>query len=93
MKPLARAWATFFVCTIESCGNSSKSRLVGVQGILEGDEINVGRIIANNLWMIANETKDSFTLGHCSIIRSLCKKVCVDVMKNDMVLKKGKSLD
>jgi len=96
MKPLARTWATFFVHKLESCGNSSEFRLVkavGVQAIMKGEEINVGRLVANDLWRIANETKDTFTLGHCSIIRSLCKDVGVDVMRNDMVLKKGSNIN
>lgn len=45
------------------------------------------------LWRISNETKDTFTLGQCSIIRSLCKDAGVDVMKNDMVLKKGSNMN
>lgn len=95
MKPLTREWATFFVHTLESCGNSSEFRLVkvvGVQAILKGEEINLGRLIANDLWRISNETNDTFTLGQCSIIRSLCKDAGVDVMKNDMVLKKGSNM-
>ena len=78
----------------ESCGNSSEFRLVkvgAVQAILEGDEINLGRIIENDLWKIANEENNAFILGHCSLIQFICNKTRVDVVRNDMVLKKGQT--
>lgn len=48
---------------IESYGNSSEFRLVRaviVQATMKGDEINIGRIIAEDMKRIANEKKKAF---------------------------------
>jgi len=45
IKPLARAWATFLVSTLESHGNASEFclvRVVAVQAIMKGDDIDLG---------------------------------------------------
>jgi len=65
---MAKAWDSFVVHTLESCGNALRFRLmrvVVVQAIMKGDEINVGRIIADDIKRIANEIEKTFSFGHC----------------------------
>jgi len=67
MKPIERAWGTFVVYTLESYGNSFEFHLVSavaIQEIMNGVEINMGRIIVEHLRKIDNESKKSFTYEH-----------------------------
>lgn len=57
MKLMDRAWGSFVVHTIESCGNSSDFRFVRaviVKAIIKDDEINIGRIITDDMKRIVN---------------------------------------
>jgi len=67
MKPIERARGTFVMHTLESYGNSFEFHLVSavvIQEIRNGVEINMGRIIAEHLRRIDNESKKSFTYEH-----------------------------
>lgn len=68
-------------------------RAVIVQAIMKGDEINVGRIIADDIKRIANERKKAFSFGHCGLINALCEAAKVGRMGHDLKLKKGCVLD
>jgi hypothetical protein len=68
-------------------------RAVAIQAIMNGDEINVGRIIVEDLRRIANESKKSFTYGHCSLLNTLCRDAGVSRVGKDLMLKKNGELD
>jgi hypothetical protein len=63
-------------------------RAVAIQAIMNRDEINVGRIIVEDLRRIANESKKSFTYGHCSLRNTLHKDACVSRVGKDLMLRK-----
>lgn len=68
-------------------------RAVIVQAIMKGDEINVRRIIADDIKRIANERKKAFSFGHRGLINALCEAPKVGRMGHDLKLKKGCVLD
>ncbi|KEH26646.1 hypothetical protein MTR_6g065960 [Medicago truncatula] len=56
-KPHAKAWASFVVQTLEGTSCTSEiplARLLTVFAILDGAPINVGELIANNIYMFAS---------------------------------------
>ncbi|GAU31005.1 hypothetical protein TSUD_105200 [Trifolium subterraneum] len=89
MMPIPKAWGSFLVQTLESCSNSSEfrvQRVVAVQAILHEEEINVGKLISDNLVRMANEKKNTWMFGHCCIINELCKNAGVVIDSSDVDL-------
>ncbi|GAU10347.1 hypothetical protein TSUD_422710, partial [Trifolium subterraneum] len=74
-KPVARAWAEFFVKNIFSVSNSSEYQIdnaAAVKIIMEGRPFNLGYWLCASIHGIATNTSQSFTLGHCNLINALC---------------------
>lgn len=95
-KPMAKAWGRIVVHTLESCGNSSEFRLVRVvvvQAIMNDDEINIGRIITEDIRRIGNKKKKAFSYGQCGLINALCEEAKVGRTGNNLKLKRGCVLD
>ena len=92
-KPVAKAWASFVVQTLEGTSCSSEILLVGVHtvaAILDGGPINVGELIANNI--------DDFVAGnkkaipHMSLINLLCEEADYELYVNDVEAKMMKPI-
>jgi len=84
-KPVAKAWASFVVQTLEgtSCTSEiSLSRLHTIVAIMDGSSINVGELIANNIYMFASRSKKA--LPHLSMICWLCEEAECDLYANDL---------
>lgn len=84
-KPHAKAWASFVVQTLEGTSCSSEiplPRLLTIAAILDGAPINVGELIADNIYMFAAGSKKA--LPHLSIINWLCEEEDVDIFGNDL---------
>jgi len=67
--PIPKAWASFVIQTLESTSCTSEiplKRVFTVFAILDHKPVNVGELIANNIYMIATGKKT--VLGHGSII-------------------------
>ncbi|PNY05188.1 hypothetical protein L195_g001631 [Trifolium pratense] len=75
-KPVARAWAEFFVRNIVSISNSSKYQIenaAAVKVIMEGRPLNLGYWLCYSIRSIATNAANTFTLGHCNLITALCR--------------------
>jgi len=84
-KPVAKAWASFVVQTLEGTSCTSEiplPRLHTIAAIMDGSPINVGELIANNIFMFAFGSKKA--LPHLSIICWLCDEVGSDLYANDL---------
>ncbi|RHN52178.1 hypothetical protein MtrunA17_Chr6g0477621 [Medicago truncatula] len=84
-KPHAKAWASFVVQTLEGTSCTSEiplARLLTVFAILDGAPINVGELIANNIYMFASGTKRA--IPHLSLINWLCEEQEFDLFANDI---------
>ncbi|AES99359.1 hypothetical protein MTR_5g079810 [Medicago truncatula] len=84
-KPYAKAWASFVVQTLEGTSCTSElplARLLTVSAILDGLPINVGELIANNIYMFASGTKKA--IPHLSLINWLCESQDCDLFANDL---------
>ena len=68
-KPVAKVWASFVVQTLEDTSCSSEiplPRFYTIAAIMDGSPINVGELIANNIYMFASGSKKA--LPYLSII-------------------------
>ncbi|WJX59707.1 hypothetical protein P8452_44996 [Trifolium repens] len=90
LTPTARAWATFVSRNLLPCSNN---RALPVQQttlvitILKGEPVNVGRLLADDLWGTANCSSPSSYLSHASLINKLCEKVGVYPEKDEEMVK------
>jgi len=57
-------------------------RLHNIAAIMDGSPINVGELIANNIYMFASRSKKG--LPHLSMICLLCEEVECDLYANDL---------
>ena len=84
-KPVAKAWASFVVQTLEGTSCTSEiplPRIHTIAAIMDGAPINVGELIANNIYMFASRSKKA--LAHLSIICLLCEEAECDLFPNDL---------
>jgi len=84
-KPVAKAWASFVVQTLEGTSCTSKiplPRLHTIAAIMDGAPINVGELIANNIYMFASGSKKA--LAHLSISCWLYEEAECDLFVNDL---------
>jgi len=84
-KPVAKAWASFVVQTLEGTSWTSEiplPRLHTIAAIMDGAPINVGVLITNNIYMFASRSKK--VLAHLSIICWLCEKAECDFFANNL---------
>jgi hypothetical protein len=90
LTPTARAWATFVSRNLLPCSNN---RALPVQQttlvitILKGEPVNVGRLLADDLWGTANCSSPSSYLSHASLINKLCERVGVYPEKDEEMVK------
>jgi len=92
-KPVAKAWASFVVQTLE--GNSCSSeiplaRVHTIVAILDGSLINVGEFIANNIADFAAGNKKA--IPHMSLINWLCEEADCELYVNDIETKMMKPI-
>jgi len=92
-KPVAKAWASFVVHTLEGTSCSSEIPLVRVHtisAIMDGGPINVGELIANNIADFAAGNKKA--IPHMSLINWLCEEADCELYVNDIETKIMKPL-
>ena len=92
-NPVAKAWASFVVQTLEGTSCSSEislSRVHTVAAILEGSPINVGELIANNIADFAAGSKKA--IPHMSLINWLCEEADCELYINDIETKMMKPI-
>ncbi|GAU28337.1 hypothetical protein TSUD_256650 [Trifolium subterraneum] len=90
LTPNAKAWAIFVLRTLLPCSHRSdltiqKASLV--TAILKGERVNVGRLLADDLWGTANCPNPSSYIGHASLISKLCERVGVYPKENEEMVK------
>ncbi|MCI20380.1 hypothetical protein A2U01_0041542, partial [Trifolium medium] len=90
LTPNAKAWAIFVLRTLLPCSHRSdltiqKASLV--TAILKGEPVNVGRLLADDLWGTANNSNTSSYIGHASLISKLCARVEVYPKENEEMVK------
>jgi len=84
-KPVAKAWASFVVQTLEGTSCTSEIPLVRahtIAPIMDGSPINVGELIANNIADFATGNKK--VVPHLSLINWLCEEAECDLYVNDL---------
>jgi len=92
-KPVAKAWVSFVVQTLESTSCSSEIPLVRVHtiaAIMDGGPINVGELIANNIGDFVAGNKKA--IPHMSLINWLCEEADCEIYVNDIKTKMMKPL-
>jgi len=92
-KPVAKAWASFVVQTLEGTSCSSEIPLAQVHtiaAILDGSPINVGELIANNIFNFAASNKKA--IPHMSLINWLCEEADCELYINDIETKMMKPI-
>ncbi|KAK2378078.1 TMV resistance protein N [Trifolium repens] len=90
LTPIARAWATFVSRNLLPCSNHKAlpiQQTTLVIAILKGEPVNVGRLLADDLWGTANCSSPSSYLSHASLINKLCERVGVYPEKDEEMVK------
>jgi len=90
LTPIAKAWATFILHTLLPCSNVSElplQKATLITAILKGEPVNVGRLLANDLWGTANCSSPKSYINHASLINKLCERVRVYLEKNEEIVK------
>ncbi|XP_045827335.1 uncharacterized protein LOC123919457 [Trifolium pratense] len=89
LTPNAKAWAAFVLHTLLPCSDVcylTVQKATLVTAILKGEPVNVGRLLADDLWSTANSGHTSY-LNHASLISKLCERVKVyPEMNEEMVM-------
>jgi hypothetical protein len=88
--PIARAWATFVLRNLLPCSNHKAltvKQTTLVTAILKGEPVNVGRLLADDLWGTANCSSPSSYINHSSLISKLCERVGVYPENNEELVK------
>ncbi|GAU28338.1 hypothetical protein TSUD_256660 [Trifolium subterraneum] len=86
LTPNAKAWATFVLHTLLPCSNTSDltiQKATLLTAIVKGEPVNVGRLLADDLWSTANCSSPTSYINHASLIRKLCERVRVYPEKNE----------
>jgi hypothetical protein len=90
LNPEARAWAEFFVCNVEPCGNSSEvtiNELTLIDAVCTGEEVNLGLLLRDSIQKLADKKDKRATLGHCSLLTRLMSSFGVPTVPTDAVVK------
>jgi len=93
LKPVAKAWASFVVQTLEGTLCSSEIPLVRthtIAAIRDGGPINVGELIANNIVDFVAGNKKA--IPHMSLINWLCEEADCELYVNDIETKMMKPM-
>ncbi|MED6162512.1 hypothetical protein PIB30_071154 [Stylosanthes scabra] len=75
-EPLARGWQKFIIHSLVPTGNKSEittSRAILIHTIMQGEDVRVEEIIADNMVTIAQGLASKGNLAHPSTIYKLCK--------------------
>ncbi|KOM54728.1 hypothetical protein LR48_Vigan10g062000 [Vigna angularis] len=81
LTPLAKYWMTFSHANIQPCSHVSDitlSRALLLYCAIRNLNVNIGQVIADEIWVCANTTNSKAPLGHPSLITHLCKIAGVD---------------
>ena len=92
-KPVAKAWASFVVQTLEDTSCTSEIPLTRVHtmaAITDGSPINVDELIANNIVDFVVGTKKA--IPHMSLINWLCEEADCEFYVNDLEAKMMKPI-
>ncbi|XP_058742852.1 uncharacterized protein LOC131615712 [Vicia villosa] len=90
LTPVPKAWASFVLHTLLPCSHTSRlniQRANLLTAILKGEPVNVGRILANDLWDTANYSSPTSYINHASLISKLCERVGVYSKKDEEMVK------
>ncbi|MED6151224.1 hypothetical protein PIB30_080436 [Stylosanthes scabra] len=82
LQPLARGWQEFIIHSLVPTGNKSKittSRAILIHTIMQGEDVRVEEIIAENMITIAQGLGNKGNLTHPSTIYKLCKDAGVSL--------------
>ncbi|KAK2378081.1 hypothetical protein QL285_078676 [Trifolium repens] len=91
----ARAWATFVLHTLLPCSNASDLTIQKASlltAIIKGERVNVGRLLADDLWSTANCSSPTSYINHASLISKLCERVRVYPEMNEEMVKPSGSI-
>ncbi|XP_045786908.1 uncharacterized protein LOC123882145 [Trifolium pratense] len=89
LTPNAKAWATFVLHTLLPCSNVSDlpiQKATLLTAIIKGEPVNVGRLLADDLWSTANCSSPTSYINHASLISKLCERVGVYPEKNEEMM-------
>ncbi|PNX76994.1 hypothetical protein L195_g032954 [Trifolium pratense] len=85
-NPVHRAWGEFWLKNVRVVGNSSEiqaDNVGAVRFLAEGRFIGLGLWLSKDLYEMANNSNQTFTLGHCNLISALCRARNVTVAAHD----------
>ncbi|CAJ2653087.1 unnamed protein product [Trifolium pratense] len=94
LKPVAKAWCSFFHQTVELCSNVSEltvSQAMGVVAIMKGEEVNVSKLISDDIFGLAQH--DTNFLGHAAVIVRLCEEAGVEDLLGDVILNPKRAIN
>ncbi|WJX64937.1 hypothetical protein P8452_49656 [Trifolium repens] len=77
LTPIARVWASFVLRTLLPCSNGSDLTIQKASlltAIIKGEPVNVGRLLADDLWSTANCSSPTSHINHASLISKLCER-------------------
>ncbi|CAJ2633771.1 unnamed protein product [Trifolium pratense] len=90
LTPNAKVWAAFVLHTLLPCSEATYltiQRATLVTAILKGEPVNVGSLLADDIWSTANCSFTTPYLNHASLISKLCERVKVyPEMNEEMVM-------
>jgi hypothetical protein len=89
LTSVARVWASFVLHNL-LCSNLKAltvQQATLVTAILKGEPVNVGRLLADDLWGTANCSSPSSYINHSSLISKLCERVGVYPENNEELVK------
>ncbi|MCI92098.1 hypothetical protein A2U01_0113394, partial [Trifolium medium] len=61
--------------------------------IIKGEPVNVGRLLADDLWSTANCSSPTSYINHASLISKLCERVKVYPEKNEEMVKPSRAIN
>ncbi|XP_045832237.1 uncharacterized protein LOC123923588 [Trifolium pratense] len=96
LTPNAKVWATFVLHTLLPCSNVSDlsiQKVTLLTAIIKGEPINVGRLLADDLWSTANCSSPTSYINHASLISKLCERVKVYPEKNEEMVKPSRAIN
>ena len=83
LLPIPKVLANLIISNITPCSNKSDVRVeraLLIHAIMSGKRIDVGKVIQNQIQIIANSVKN--TLGYPHLITLLCEKAHVDTLQH-----------
>jgi hypothetical protein len=81
-----------YLAPVFKCVRLDHSESNLTDSIIKGEPVNVGRLLADDLWSTAHCSSPMSYINHASLISKLCERVRVYPEKNDEMVKPSVSI-